>query len=70
MRILPAFLFAAWTAFAGSALAETVGNVGAVNQSAEASGRKLSIGAGVAGESASARTRMVRRRSFFSTNRR
>ena len=49
MRILPAFLFAAWTAFVGSALAETVGNVGAVNQSAEASGRKLSIGAGVAG---------------------
>jgi hypothetical protein len=49
MRILPAFLFAAWAAFAGSALAETVGNVGAVNQSAEASGRKLSIGAGVAG---------------------
>ena len=49
MRILPAFLFAAWAAFAGSALAETVGNVGAVNQSAEASGRKLSIGAGVSG---------------------
>ena len=47
MKMLPAFLFAAWAAFAGAALAETVGNVGAVNQSAEASGRKLSVGAGV-----------------------
>ncbi len=49
MKILPAFLFAAWAACAGAALAETVGNVGAVNQSAEAGGRKLSVGAGVAG---------------------
>ncbi|MFY9656642.1 MAG: FecR domain-containing protein [Methylocystis sp.] len=49
MKILLAFLFAACAAFAGSALAETVGNVGAVNQSAEAGGRKLSVGAGVAG---------------------
>jgi hypothetical protein len=52
MKILLPFLIAAWTAFAGAAFAESVGNVGAVNQSAEgappgASARKLSVGAGV-----------------------
>jgi hypothetical protein len=47
MKILSAFLVAAATAFAGTALAEPVGNVGAVNQSAEGNGRKLSVGAGV-----------------------
>ena len=47
MKILLPFLIAALTAFAGAALAESVGNVGAINQSAEGNGRKLSVGAGV-----------------------
>jgi FecR protein len=52
MKILLPILIAALTAFAGAALAEPVGNVGAVNQSAEgappgASARKLSVGSGV-----------------------
>jgi len=47
MKILLPILIAALTAFAGAALAESVGNVGAVNQSAEGNGRQLSVGAGV-----------------------
>ena len=47
MKILIPILIAALTAFAGAAIAEPVGNVGAVNQSAEGDGRKLSVGAGV-----------------------
>ncbi|MGA9600052.1 MAG: FecR domain-containing protein [Methylocystis sp.] len=47
MKILLPCLVAALTAFAGAALAEAVGNVGAVNQSAEGGGRKLSVGSGV-----------------------
>ena len=52
MKILLPILIAASMAFAVAALAEPVGNVGAVNQSAEgappgASARKLSVGAGV-----------------------
>ena len=49
MKISEIMLIAASTALAGAALAEPVGNVGAVNQSAEGGGRKLSIGAGVEG---------------------
>ena len=52
MKISELMLVAASTAFAGAALAESVGNVGAVNQSAEGAppgggARKLSVGAGV-----------------------
>ncbi|ARN83025.1 FecR family protein [Methylocystis bryophila] len=47
MKILLPLLLAMSTAFAGAALAESVGNVGAVNQSAEGNGQKLSVGAGV-----------------------
>jgi hypothetical protein len=47
MKILLPILIAVLTALAGAALAQSVGNVGAVNQSAEGNGRKLSIGAGV-----------------------
>jgi hypothetical protein len=52
MKILLALLVATATAFAGAALAESVGNVGAVNQSAEGAppgggAHKLSVGAGV-----------------------
>ena len=52
MKILLPFLIAALTAFAGAARAEAVGNVGAVNQSAEGAppgggAHKLSVGAGV-----------------------
>ena len=47
MKILLPILIALATAFGGAALAQTVGNVGAVNQSAEGNGQKLSVGAGV-----------------------
>ncbi len=47
MKILLPILIALATAFAGAALAQSVGNVGAVNQSAQGGGRKLSVGAGV-----------------------
>ncbi|ARN83024.1 FecR family protein [Methylocystis bryophila] len=47
MKILLPLLVAASTAFAGAAMAEAVGNVGAVNQSAEGGGQKLFVGGGV-----------------------
>ena len=47
MKILLPILIALATAFGGAALAQQVGNVGAVNQSAEGNGQKLSVGSGI-----------------------